>query len=149
MTHVRVIGVGSPYERDEQAWQVIDFLRLQFRGRDFEFIKLDRPGSQLIAYLNDADKVVLLDSLEQSAQESVIPLELDQIQEENVLFSSHGFGVAEALLLARAMQIMPDEFYILGLSPTAGIVALAERCTAILNDILTGEQGKAQDADVV
>ena len=153
MKQLRVIGVGSPYERDDQAWQVIDFLRLQFRGNDYEFIKLDRPGSQLIAYLEDADRVVVMDSLEQTPvqarEQSVILLEVDQLQEENILFSSHAFGVAESLQLAKAMQLLPNELHILGLSPTAGIVALADRCAAIINDILSGEQGRVQDADAV
>lgn len=149
MKQLRVIGVGSPFAQDDQAWQVIDFLKLQFRGNEIDFIKLDRPGSQLIAYLEDAERVVVLDTLEQTTLKDVVPVGVDQLQEENILLSSHGFGVAESLLLAKAMQILPHELYILGLSPTARIIILAEQCATILNKILTGEQGKAQDTDVV
>ena len=149
MKQVRVIGVGSPHEYDDLAWQVIDFLKLQFRGNDIAFVKLDRPGSQLIAYLEDAERIVILDSLEQPAQEGVISLSVDQLQEENVLFSSHGFGVAESLQLARAMQILPNALYILGLSPEARSTVLAERCASILTKILSDEQGEAQNVDVV
>lgn len=149
MKTLRVIGVGSPHEQDDLAWQAIDFLKLQFRGSDFEFMKLDRPGSQLIAHLDKAEKVVILDSLEQPAEESVVLLNTDQLQEENLLFSSHGFGVAEALQLASVMQLLPAKLYILGLSPGTRITVLAERCAAMLTTILSGEQDEAQNADVV
>ena len=149
MKKLRVIGVGSPHGQDDLAWQTIDFLKLQFRGNDIEFTKLDRPGSQLIAYLEGVEKVVILDSLEQSAEESVVALNIDQLQEENLLFSSHGFGVAESLQLAGVMQLLPAKLYILGLSPGSRVTVLADRCAAMLTSILADDQGQAQNADVV
>lgn len=143
MTCLRIIGVGSPFGSDHSAWQVIDALQEKFASDDYqpgsiEFVKLDRPGSQLIEYLQAADRVIVIDALAEDREEGVVELSPQQLQEEACLVSSHGFGVAEALQLAQAMQTLPAEIRILGLSPSLAIQNLAARCSELLHESIPG-----------
>lgn len=126
MSSVRVLAVGSPFENDNLAWQVSDQLQAAFP--DVDFIKLDRPGTQLIDYLQNAEYVVVMDSLAEGHHKAVLDLSLEQLQGETRLVSSHGLGVAETLQLAQAMQMLPKALRILGLSPDVNIAVLADGC---------------------
>jgi len=132
---LRVIAVGSPFTGDDLAWQVSDTLQQQFDTIDF--IKLDRPGSQLIEYLQGVDRVVVIDALEEKVTSSIVELTMQQLQQETNLVSSHGFGVSETLRLAEAMQALPETLCILGLSPGVDIHSLADRCAAIIASYTT------------
>ena len=126
MTPTLVIGVGSPFERDRIGWDVIDALSadeslVEALGEGVEFLKLDRPGSRLVEVMSGAERVVLIDAVQGSVDGAVLRLKPEDLLENNCLVSSHGFGVAEALGLASAMRVLPENVEIFGIDSDAGI----------------------------
>jgi hydrogenase maturation protease len=112
---IRILGVGSPFGADRLAWQAIDHLAgLDLKG--CELTKLDRPGSQLLTYLQGVERVVIIDAVRLPDNPgSVITIDLETLHQLEYLTSSHGFGVAEAIALAGQLGQLPSKFHILGI----------------------------------
>ncbi len=111
----RILGVGSPFGADRLAWEAIDHLaRLDLPG--CELAKLDRPGSNLLAWFEAVDHLILLDAvLLDSEPGGVSLLEPAQLERLTPATSSHGFGVAQAIALARQLDQLPRRLQIVGL----------------------------------
>jgi hydrogenase maturation protease len=111
----RIIGVGSPFGMDQVGWLAIDHLQsCQFDN--CELIKLDRPGSGLLSYLQDVDQVVVIDALISNGQAGDVKLlKQDELAQSQELTSCHGFGVAEALALADQLGELPQRISLLGI----------------------------------
>jgi len=122
----RVIGVGSPFGADRLAWVAIDHLqRLGLAG--CELIKLDRPGPLLLAQFQGVETVVLLDALvSEEAPGRASPLTLEELQQAGGTTSSHGFGVAQTLVLAARLGELPPRLHIIGLHTGANPAELPE-----------------------
>jgi hydrogenase maturation protease len=111
----RILGVGSPFGADRLAWQAVDHLA-GLGLTDCELTKLDRPGSQLLTYLQGVERVVIIDAVRLSDNPgSVITIDLETLHQLEYLTSSHGFGVAEAIALAGQLGQLPSNFHILGI----------------------------------
>jgi len=112
MTVVRILGVGSPSGDDQAGWLVVRELertdltvRLPCRA---SLLSLDRPGAQLIEYLEGADLVVLIDAMCSGAPPGTISrLDAAQCTSRDRPVSGHEFGVVSALELARALGGLP------------------------------------------
>ena len=142
-----IIGIGSPMPGDQLGWQVIDQLQQLRQHCDIELdpygspqpanqpqstepvqlIKLDRPGSGLLDYLDVEKKVILIDAImsEQHDFGEIIHLDAHQLaapadnvatREQPSLLSSHGFGLKEALQLARQLKRLPRNCMIMGIN---------------------------------
>ena len=78
--------------------------------------KLDRPGAALIALLDKADRVILIDAMQSSGS-------IGQIRHFNRAewpaysqgLSSHGFGILDALSLARELDSLPPQLDLYGI----------------------------------
>jgi hydrogenase maturation protease len=111
----RILGVGSPFGADQLAWLAIDHLA-GLDLKDCELTKLDRPGGQLISYFQGVDRVVVIDAVcVPDNPGSVTTIDLEILHQLEYLTSSHGFGVAEAVALARQLGQLPPNFHILGI----------------------------------
>jgi hydrogenase maturation protease len=112
----RIIGIGSPFGADQLGWQAIDYLE-RCRLQDCELIKLDRPGSGLLNFLQGVEQVVLIDALLSSGRAGDIEVvELSQLAGcDGRLTSCHGFGVAEALGLASQLGAMPERLSLIAI----------------------------------
>ena len=79
---------------------------------------LDRPGVNLLRYFAGADYVLLLDAV----IDNDLPVGegrhylIDDIRTTQLLHSSHGFGVPQALDLAMALGELPSRIELLGVS---------------------------------
>ena len=142
-----IIGIGSPIAGDQLGWQVIDQLQQLRQHHDIkldtygplelanqiqsteqiQLIKLDRPGSGLLDYLDVEGKVILIDAImsEQhdfgdviclDAHQLVAPVDTVATGEQPSLLSSHGFGLKEALQLAKQLKRLPRDCLIMGLN---------------------------------
>lgn len=142
-----IIGIGSPMAGDQMGWQIIDQLQQLRQHHDIkldtygplqpasqiqstkqiQLIKLDRPGSSLLDYLDVENKVILIDAImsEQHDFGDVICLDAHQLvasidtvatREQPSLLSSHGFGLKEALQLAKQLKCLPRDCLIMGLN---------------------------------
>lgn len=111
MKCLRVIGVGSPFGADRLGWALIERLRNDAelsRRQALDLLKADRPGSALIEMMQGADHVILVDALRGGHRPGeVLWLSPGALDRESGLYSSHGFGLADALALGEALGALP------------------------------------------
>lgn len=149
MSRVCILGIGSPSGDDQAGWLVVDTLLAGGvqAGSEIAIEKLDRPGANLIARMGNADWVILVDAMQSNSQTGRIR-RFDQKDWPNYShgLSSHGFGVLDALSLARELGSFPLRLDLYGIeigsvmpgeAPGAGVQdaarQLAHRIAAELN----------------
>jgi hydrogenase maturation protease len=110
----RLIGIGSPFGADSLGWLAVDLLHMG-TPPGWELIKLDRPGSELLRYLQGVQRVVLIDALQGEGEPGAMRrIDLSELADNPASVSCHGFGIVEALALARALNELPDELVVIG-----------------------------------
>ncbi len=108
---LHIIGVGSPYGDDRLGWvaaeRLRDCLRLNAEPGRIAISILDRPGAMLLTQWNETDEVIVIDAMRSGAA----PGTWRRLAVEDLASShpatSHGFGVAGALELARELGNLP------------------------------------------
>ena len=116
---IRIIGIGSPVVGDEIGMQLVEQLRSDVvwqQREEIEWLVLERPGASLLQYFAGVDIVCVIDALESSSHKGVVRLALDEILGEERTFSSHQFGVAESLQLARVLNQLPHRLLLYGIA---------------------------------
>jgi hydrogenase maturation protease len=138
MNQIRIIGIGSPFGEDQLGWHIVDAMEqdscLPESLRPLtSFIKADRPGVNLLELMKDSQVTVIIDAMQSGAPPGTIRrLEETEIEMEATLLSSHGFSVASALALARALEQMPARFVLYGIEiDKAGIFNRLEADTRV------------------
>lgn len=117
MSAVRVIGVGSPFGSDRAGWEVIDHLQNSPEiADDCELVKLDRPASELLTYLEADRRTIIIDAIQGPFRKGeVVVLQKEDFPGIRPALSSHGIGLAEALRLAETLQQLPADLVVVGL----------------------------------
>lgn len=118
MSRVRILGIGSPSGDDQAGWLVVDALVGCGVRTDDELVieKLDRPGADLIPRLEDTGWVVLVDAMRSGGQAGTIRhFGQQDWPEYGGGLSSHGFGVLDALTLARELGCLPPRLDLYGI----------------------------------
>ena len=115
---MRIIGIGSPSGDDQAGWLTIDALlaRGVRAGGEISIEKLDRPGASLVSIEENADWVILIDAMQNGGQAGRIQ-RFDQQDWPSYRqgLSSHGFGVLDALSLARELGSLPPRLDLYGI----------------------------------
>lgn len=106
---VRVIALGSPHNGDDElALRAGERLREALGDEAIELKLAGRPGPGLVDLLSGDDPVLVLDVVRSGAAAGTVHrIELAGLPEAaaaQAQLSSHGFGPAEALKLARALD---------------------------------------------
>jgi hydrogenase maturation protease len=115
---LRVIGIGSPFGGDTIGWQAIERLRdeAELFPHGTELRALDRPGSTLIPLLETSRFVILIDAMQSGHSPGTVQrLQLNDLITDAEQPSSHSLGVAEALALAEALNVLPEKLLIYGI----------------------------------
>ncbi|MDA8381934.1 MAG: hydrogenase maturation protease [Betaproteobacteria bacterium] len=113
----RVFGIGSPFGEDRVGWAAARLLAAQFSLPGVCVEALDRPGVDLVARMQGARAVWLLDAVRSGA----VPGALHRLDVARLtgtgsqVRSTHGFGVLDALALAQALGAMPGEVIVWGI----------------------------------
>jgi len=111
---VHVFGIGSPSGDDQAGWVVID--ALQCIGVRAVIEKLDRPGAALVARLQGAPHVILVDAMQSGASPGTVRrFDRGDWSGYRSGLSTHGFGVLAALQLAEALAILPPQLELYGI----------------------------------
>ena len=118
MSRVRILGIGSPSGDDQAGWLTVDALPaagLQCaEGMVIE--KLDRPGANLIPLLDGTAWVILIDAMQSNSPIGRIRyFGVEDWPAYSQGLSSHGFGVLDALLLARELGGLPSRLDLYGI----------------------------------
>jgi len=116
---VRVIGVGSPHGDDWLGWELAERLRTSEALAGWhERIAIslhDRPGAALLQAWQGTGLVILLDAVRSGAEPGrVHRFDAAQLAAQPRQLSTHGFGVAEAVQLAAALDALPDRLQFFG-----------------------------------
>lgn len=123
-----ILGVGNPLRRDDGIGPEVIRLLTDDRTKknstyklssDIDLIDGGTDGLGLIEYLKDYKKVIIVDAVEMnlapgtikifSPDEAVLKIARDSL-------STHGFGIAELIKLAKELDINP-ELVIAGVQP--------------------------------
>jgi hydrogenase maturation protease len=119
-----VLGIGSPFGADRLGWLAVDALAsagLETSWPGLRLLKLDRPGSRLLAALDGAEQALLIDALDgPGAPGSLRRINPADLAADGAGLSGHRFGVAEALALARALGVLPPRLMLYGIQAGCG-----------------------------
>ena len=117
-TKTLLIGVGNLYRRDDGVGCL---LAQQLHDADdvaADVSILPGEGASLIAAWEGYTSVYLFDAVSSGARPGTV-VRLDAVKEEVPSgffnYSTHAFSVAEAIELARALDLLPDTFVIYGI----------------------------------
>lgn len=141
--NVLILGVGSPFGADRLGWQAVAALERRPLAAEFPHLAIrceqsDRPGSRLLTLLGQADAAIIIDAMRAGLPEGrVRRFSVAELGAEAGLMSTHGFGVAEALALGRALGGLPEEIVVVGIEMGDG--ELAEDTLTALVDLVQGE----------
>jgi hydrogenase maturation protease len=130
-----VIGIGNEYRCDDGVGVMVA-RRLQARNLPGVRI-IEANGAALLEAWQQAETVILLDAVQSGAAAGTIHRLEAQAQPLPVQFfraSTHAFGVAEAIKLARALQQLPPRLLLFGIEGkcfAAGTELSAEVAAAV------------------
>lgn len=112
----RVLCIGSPWGDDRIGWLAAEALEKAGAPGRAEISAHDRPGARLVALMRGAETVVLVDGVRSGAA----PGTLHRIEGEAIFSavarytSTHGFGLAEAMVLAEKLGELPSRLVLWG-----------------------------------
>jgi len=108
---VLVIGVGNDYRHDDAVGFIV---ARHLREKNFQHItvrEMSGEGAALIAAWQGADRVIIVDAVQSGAAPGTIfrvEAHREPIPTNFFHYSTHAFGVAEAIELARALNQLPQ-----------------------------------------
>jgi hydrogenase maturation protease len=113
-----VIGIGNEFRQDDAAGLIVAG-RLGAEGvPGVEVLSHHGEGTGLMALWQGADKVVIVDAVTSGAKPGTIHrihANSDAIPPGMTAYSSHAFGLAEAVRLACDLQSLPAQLWIVGI----------------------------------
>jgi hydrogenase maturation protease len=107
---VVVIGVGNPHRGDDAAGREVVRRLRDWDVQDVEIVELDGEAASVLVRLEGASAAILIDAcVSGSAPGTVQRFDVANAPLPGAAFglSSHGFGLAEAMDLARSLDIVP------------------------------------------
>ena len=125
LDRVHIVGVGSPFGDDRLGWVAAETLQRSSAVNALEpgrivISILDRPGAMLLAHCRDADHVIVMDAVRSGAVPGTRHrLSVSDLADSRLPATSHGFGVAAALELARVLGGLPDRLLLYGIEMDA------------------------------
>jgi hydrogenase maturation protease len=106
-----VIGIGSPFGADQLGWEVVTQLR--DRGVAAEFECWDGPLAGLVKRFKTLDLAILVDAAVGGGRVGEVRiLAPEQLEGAGLLWSSHGFGLPDAVALAQALDELPGRLVV-------------------------------------
>lgn len=110
-----VVGVGNRYRRDDGLGPAVA-RRLQDAGYALAVVEASGEGAGLLQIMERSPWVILVDAVSSGAEPGTIH-RLDAatpLPKRLFRYSTHAFGVAEAVELARALGSLPARLVIFG-----------------------------------
>ncbi|MFN4217843.1 MAG: hydrogenase maturation protease [Candidatus Bipolaricaulia bacterium] len=115
---VLVIGIGNPYRRDDAVGLIVA-RALRAKGLDHvEVLEMSGEGTALLEVWENAETVIVIDAVHSGAEPGTIfrfEAHHQPIPTEFFRCSTHNFGLAEAIELARSLGQLPRELIVYGI----------------------------------
>jgi hydrogenase maturation protease len=113
-----IIGLGNEYRRDDAVGLVVARRLREAAPASVSVMEETGEGASLLESWQDTDTVVLIDAVRSGAAPGMVH-RLDAhggpIAREFFRFSTHAFGLAEAVELARALGRLPPRLIVYGI----------------------------------
>ena len=113
-----VICIGNPYRGDDAAGLRVARLLKEEASRDFKIIEASGDGAALMEAWTDAARVVIVDAVLSNAEPGTVhrlDIQNQPIPQGFFRYSTHTFGLAEAIELARALVRLPASMIVYGI----------------------------------
>jgi hydrogenase maturation protease len=115
---VLVIGIGNPYRRDDAVGLIVA-RALREKNLDYvEILEMSGEGAALIEAWRGAERVIVIDAVCSGASPGTIfrfETHRQPIPTQFFRYSTHNFGLAEAIELARSLGQLPKELIVYGI----------------------------------
>ncbi|MGA9407895.1 MAG: hydrogenase maturation protease [Bacteroidota bacterium] len=146
LSSVLIIGVGNEFRSDDAAGVLIARAIEEKKLPDVLVIEGSGEGAALMEAWSEADNVFLIDAVSSGAVPGTVhrvDARIKPLPKELVLFSTHAFGVAQAVELARSMNTLPPKLVLFGVEGknfSSGtnlsfeVLAVVQRITQMLLD---------------
>lgn len=118
---IHIVGLGSPHGDDRLGWVVVGALRRSavlaaLPERTLTIRKRDQPVTGLLQGLEGLTMLIIIDAVSAGTAAGT----LHRLSGETIgctagVLSSHGFGLAAALELGRAIGCLPPQVVVFGL----------------------------------
>jgi hydrogenase maturation protease len=116
-----IIGLGNPLRGDDGVGvRVAQVLAMQALPGDVEVVDGGTQGLGIVNLMEGRQRVILVDAANVGrAPGEFVLFRLDEVGllGDDHSISIHSAGLRDALLLAQALQILPDEVLIVGIQP--------------------------------
>ncbi|KZL16270.1 hydrogenase 2 maturation endopeptidase [Pseudovibrio axinellae] len=116
-TNTLIIGIGNRYRSDDAFGCIVAAELAGIASSDVRCIEHDGEPATLMECWEGVDEVILVDAVSSGAQAGKIfrfNLALEKLPEEFNLYSTHAFGVPQAVELARALHKLPANISFIG-----------------------------------
>ena len=113
-----VIGLGNEYRRDDAVGLVVARRLREAAPASVLVLEETGEGASLLESWQDADTVILIDAVQSGAAPGTVhrlDASAKPIAREFFRFSTHAFGLAEAVELARALGRLPPRLIVYGI----------------------------------
>jgi hydrogenase maturation protease len=128
-SRVLLVGIGNEFRHDDAVGILAMRKVKELKPLFVEVIEESGEGTALMEAWNEADAVILVDAVSSHGTPGTIDrldLRSTAIPKDVRLFSTHAFGVAQAVELARSMGSLPAKVILLGVegsdfSPGSGL----------------------------
>ena len=115
---ILIIGVGNAYRGDDAVGLRIAQDIKKKSPDHVNVIEQSGEGISLMDSWKDADTVILIDAVHSGAQPGTIhrfDVHTQTIPTKFFHYSTHAFGIAEAIELARALKQLPQDLIVYGI----------------------------------
>ena len=115
---ILIIGIGNPYRGDDAVGLRIAQDIKKKAPDHVNVIEQSGDGISLMDSWKDADTVILIDAVHSGAQPGTIhrfDVHTQTIPTKFFHYSTHAFGIAEAIELARALKQLPQNLIVYGI----------------------------------
>ncbi len=115
---VRVIGIGNDYRRDDATGRTVARNLKKRIPPDTEILEETGEGTALLEAWRGAEHVFLIDAVQSGAPAGTlhrIDVQTQPLPSSLFRHSTHAFGIAEGIELARVLQELPPRLIVYGI----------------------------------
>ena len=116
-TRTLIIGLGNEYRRDDAVGLVVARRLKQSAPESVLVLEETGEGASLLESWQDAEAVILIDAVHSGAKPGTVhrlDAHAQPIAKKFFRFSTHAFGLAEGVELARALGRLPPRLIVYG-----------------------------------
>lgn len=115
---ILIIGVGSPYRCDDSVGLFIIKSLENIQSKQVHLLERSGEGSNLMDAWKNYDYVFLIDAVQSGKPPGTIhriDAKEEKVPTKFFHYSTHAFGVAEAVEMARTLGELPENLFIYGI----------------------------------